>query len=232
MIAALHDDIAPARASALVSLRLALHKVALTSAGMLAGLSIGREGPTVQVGAGVMQHARRWLSPGSGIDAHDLMVAGAAAGVAAAFNTPLGGIVFAIEQLTRRRDLQHSNLTIAAIVLAGLVSISVFGNQSYFGALVVPRLDWSLLGPGVVVALASGLAGGLFARLLVVCAQGGDRISQWRGRFPLRFAAACGLAVGVIGLVTGGATGRRGATTRPAPCSNTARTACRRSTRC
>lgn len=210
VIAALHDDIAPGRASALVSLRLALHKVVLTSAGLLAGLSIGREGPTVQVGAGVMQHARRWLSPASGIDAHDLMVAGAAAGVAAAFNTPLGGIVFAIEQLTRRRDLQHSNLTIAAIVLAGLVSISVFGNQSYFGALVVPRLDWSLLGPGVAVALASGLAGGLFARLLVVCAQGGDRISRWRGRFPLRFAAACGLAVGVIGLVTGGATAGAG----------------------
>lgn len=149
VIAALHDDIAPGRASALVSLRLALHKVVLTSAGLLAGLSIGREGPTVQVGAGVMQHARRWLSPASGIDAHDLMVAGAAAGVAAAFNTPLGGIVFAIEQLTRRRDLQHSNLTIAAIVLAGLVSIPVFGNHSYFGALVVPRLNWSLLGPGV-----------------------------------------------------------------------------------
>lgn len=75
------------------------------------------------------------------------MVAGAAARVAAAFNTPLGGIVFAIEQLTRRRDLRHSNLTIAAIVLAGLVSISVFGNESYFGALVVPVLDWSLLAP-------------------------------------------------------------------------------------
>ncbi|MDZ7855217.1 chloride channel protein [Sphaerotilus sp.] len=210
VIAALHDEIPPAQASALVSLRLALHKVVLTSAGMLGGLSIGREGPTVQVGAGVMQHARRWLSPGSGIDAHDLMVAGAAAGVAAAFNTPLGGIVFAIEQLTRRRHLQHSHLTIAAIVLAGLVSISVFGNHSYFGALVVPRLDWALLGPGLVVALVAGLAGGLFATLMVVCAQGGDRISQWRSRHPLRFAAACGLAVAVIGAVTGGATAGAG----------------------
>ena len=39
-----------------------------SSGGLLAGLSIGREGPTVQVGAGVMVHARRWLSPQSGID--------------------------------------------------------------------------------------------------------------------------------------------------------------------
>lgn len=46
----------------LVSLPLSLKKILLVSGGLLAGLSIGREGPTVQVGAGVMQHARRWLS--------------------------------------------------------------------------------------------------------------------------------------------------------------------------
>jgi H+/Cl- antiporter ClcA len=40
-----------------------LHKIGLVSGGLLAGLSIGREGPTVQVGAGVMLHAQRWLSP-------------------------------------------------------------------------------------------------------------------------------------------------------------------------
>jgi H+/Cl- antiporter ClcA len=93
----------PSQRAWLVSLRLSLHKIGLVSGGLLAGLSIGREGPTVQVGAGVMVSARRWLSPQSGIDAHDLMVAGAAAGIAAAFNTPLGGIVFALEQLSRRR---------------------------------------------------------------------------------------------------------------------------------
>jgi H+/Cl- antiporter ClcA len=49
-----------------VSLRVSLHKIGLVSGGLLAGLSIGREGPTVQVGAGVMQHASRWLSPHSG----------------------------------------------------------------------------------------------------------------------------------------------------------------------
>ena len=210
VLAALHEEVPAARASALVSLKVALHKVGLTCAGLLGGLSIGREGPTVQVGAGVMVQARRWLSPAAGIDAHDLMVAGAAAGVAAAFNTPLGGIVFAIEQLTRRRDLRHSNLIIAAIVLAGLVSISVFGNRSYFGELQVPALDAALLAPGLAVALASGLAGGLFARLMVLCAQGGDRVSRWRARHPLRFAAGCGLAVGTIGLITGGATAGAG----------------------
>jgi H+/Cl- antiporter ClcA len=54
VVRALSDDLAPSQRAWLVSLRVALHKVGLVSAGLLAGLSIGREGPTVQVGAGVM----------------------------------------------------------------------------------------------------------------------------------------------------------------------------------
>lgn len=211
VVRALDDDLPPQRLAALVSLRVALHKVVLVAGGLLAGLSIGREGPTVQVGAGVMVGARRWLSPTSGIDAHDLMVAGAAAGIAAAFNTPLGGIVFALEQLTRRRGIGHSALVIAAIVLAGLVAVAVFGNQTYFGRLPVQSMGWQLLGPGLLVALIAGLAGGLFARLIVVSTRGlPDRFSRWRASHPLRFAAGCGLAVAVIGLATGGATAGAG----------------------
>ena len=174
-------------------------------------MSIGREGPTVQVGAGVMVHARRWLSAQSGIDCHDLMVAGAAAGIAAAFNTPLGGIVFALEQLSRRRSISHSALVLSSIVLAGLVSVSVFGNLTYFGRLRVQELPWSLLGPGLLVAIGAGLGGGLFSRLLVLSLRGTpDRFSRWRMSHPLRFAAGCALAVAVIGLVTGGTTAGAG----------------------
>lgn len=211
VIVALEDDTPEARRGWLVSFRISLHKIGLVSAGLLAGLSIGREGPTVQVGAGIMQHARRWLSRGSGIDAHDLMVAGAAAGIAAAFNTPLGGVIFAMEQLSRRRSMTHSALVVACIVLSGLVAISVFGNHSYFGRLRVQALDWSLFLPGLAVALVSGFAGGLFSRLVVASARGlPDRFCRYRSAHPFRFAAACALAVAVIGLVTGGATAGAG----------------------
>jgi H+/Cl- antiporter ClcA len=208
---AVDDDLTPAQRRALVSPALALHKIGLVSGGLLAGLSIGREGPTVQVGAGLMVGAKRWLSRRTEVDEHDLMVAGAAAGIAAAFNTPLGGIVFGLEQLTRRRGLGHSTLVIAVIVLAGLVAVAVFGNQSYFGRLRVQSLSWDLLVPGLVVALVCGLAGGLFARLMVASVAGlPDRFSRWRATYPLRFAAGCALAVAVIGLVTGGQTAGAG----------------------
>lgn len=208
---ALDDDLHPFQLSWLVSLRLSMHKIVLVSGGLLAGLSIGREGPTVQVGAGVMVHARRWFSTESSIDSHDLMVAGAAAGIAAAFNTPLGGIVFALEQLSRRRSMSHSALVISSIVVAGLVAVSAFGNETYFGRLRVQSLSWSLLLPGLLVALVAGLAGGLFSRLIVVSVRGlPDRLGRWRADYPMRFAGACALLVAVIGVVTGGATAGAG----------------------
>jgi H+/Cl- antiporter ClcA len=211
VVRALDDGLEPAQQAWLVSLKVSLPKIGLVSGGLLAGLSIGREGPTVQVGAGGMVHARRWLSPQSGIDAHDLMVAGAAAGIAAAFNTPLGGIVFALEQLSRRRGISHSALVISSIVLAGLVSVSVFGNLTYFGRLRVQELSWSLLGPGLLVAIAAGLFGGLFSRLLVMSLRGTpDRFGRWRSSHPFQFAAGCAAAVAVIGIVTGGTTAGAG----------------------
>ena len=190
-----------------VSLRLSCAKIALTAGGLLAGLSIGREGPSVQVAAGVMLHARRWLSPRSGIDDHGLLVAGGAAGIAAAFNAPLAGVVFAVEQLSRNLDARNSGLILSAIVLAGLMGMSVFGNYTYFGVIRVPGLDWSLLGPGLLVVLGCGLLGGLMSRLLVASAAGlPDRFSDYRRRHPLRFAAACGLLVAVIGWAGDGST--------------------------
>jgi H+/Cl- antiporter ClcA len=182
-------------------------KIGLGVAGFAAGLSIGREGPSVQVAAGVMQHARRWLSPGSSIDTRALLIAGGAAGIAAAFNAPLAGVVFAIEELSGRMESRASGVIITAIVLAGLVAVSAFGNLTYFGIIRVPTLGWRALGPGLLVALASGAAGGLFARLMIASLTGApERLNQWRARWPVRFAAGGALAVAVIGLVTGGVT--------------------------
>ena len=189
-----------------VSLRLSVAKVCGVAGGLLAGLSIGRQGPSVQVAAGVMHHARRYLSSHSGISDRELLVAGGAAGIAAAFNTPLGGVVFAIEELSRRLEQRSSGLMVAAIVVSGLVSVSVFGNLSYFGRVRIEVASWwALAGPALLLALCCGLLGGLMARLLLVSLTGlPDRWSAWRQAHPVRFAAGCGFGVALVGVVSGG----------------------------
>ncbi len=193
--------------SRFVSLKLSAAKVLGVSGGLLAGLSVGRQGPSVQVAAGVMLHARRWLSPASGISDRELLVAGGAAGIAAAFNTPLGGIVFAIEELSRRLQDRSSGLMLAAIVVAGLVAVSAFGNLSYFGRVRADALSWwSLLAPGALVALTCGLLGGLLSRLMLASFTGlPDRFCAYRRKRPVTFAALCGLVVAVIAVVSDGA---------------------------
>lgn len=207
VISALDSSLETGRRGRFVSLWLSFAKIVLASAGFLAGLSIGREGPSVQVAAGVMHHARRWFDHRSGITAHALLVAGGAAGIAAAFNAPLAGVVFAIEELSRKMESRSSGVIIAAIVLAGLMGVSVFGNLSYFGRIQVPHLGWDALLPGLCVALACGVLGGLFAKLLAASLTGtSERACRLRARFPIRFAAIGALVVAVIGLATGGAT--------------------------
>lgn len=208
VIAAQAPHLAADKRRHFVSVKLSTAKVLLSTAGLFAGLSLGREGPSVQVAAGIMHNARRWLRGGhSGLGDYALLVAGGSAGIAAAFNAPLAGVVFAIEELSRKIESRSSGLIIAAIVLAGLMGVSVFGNYSYFGSIAIPRIGWSAVLPGLLVALACGVLGGLFSRLLVASLTGtGDRVSRWRKRYPVHFAALGGLAIAVIGLVSAGAT--------------------------
>lgn len=208
VMAALHHDINATDRKLFVSMRLSLAKMGLTTLGLLGGLSQGREGPSVQIAAGVMHSARHWLPRNSAVSLHGLLIAGGSAGIAAAFNTPLGGIMFAIEELSRRPEQRNNGLVMAAIVLAGLMGISIYGNNSYFGIIRTQQMNWGLLLPGLLITLSCGLSGGLFARLLTrsLSNTGTDRFSHWRRHYPVRFAAACGLVVAIIGLVSHGST--------------------------
>lgn len=208
VMAALTPDVPKTSRRLYVSLKLSVAKMLLATWGLLAGLSLGREGPSVQIAAGVMHHARHWLPARSQVSEHGLMLAGGAAGIAAAFNTPLGGVMFAIEELSRKPEQRSNGLLLAAIVLAGLMAVSIYGNSTYFGVIRVQNLGAALLLPGLLVALCSGVAGGLFARLMVISLAGrsGDWFSRFRQKAPVRFAAACGLAVAVLGLVSHGDT--------------------------
>jgi len=207
LIAVLENEAAAAQRPLFVSMKLSLAKLFLTAAGLLGGLSLGREGPSVQIAAGIMRNARRWLPAQSQISEHGLLMAGGAAGIAAAFNTPLGGVMFAIEELSRRPEQRRNGLLIGAIVLAGLMAVSVYGNNTYFGVIRVERFSARMLAPALLVALLCGAAGGLFARATIgiLSGQSADWFSRLRGRAPIRFAALCGLAIALIGVASHGA---------------------------
>ena len=206
VIAGLHmtDREAIAR---VLSLRVALGKVGLTLLGLGCGASIGREGPTVQVGAAIMHAFGRLLRlPRLDLE-RALVLAGGAAGVAAAFNTPLAGVVFAIEELSHAFESRTSGVVLTAVIIAGITTLALAGNYTYFGH-TSETLD---LGRGWIAVVlcsgAGGLAGGLFSTALVRFAGGlPGRLGHWVVRWPAVFAALCGLAIALCGLLSDGQT--------------------------
>ncbi|MBV8522570.1 MAG: chloride channel protein, partial [Acetobacteraceae bacterium] len=193
----LADQAARAR---LVSIRLAIGKVLVTVFGLLCGASAGREGPTVQVGASVMFAVGK-LSPRR---QPGLILAGASAGVAAAFNTPLAGIVFGIEEMSRSFEARASGLIIAGIIAAGLASRSLVGEYTYFGtssATIQGGLGWLAV---LICGVAGGVFGGVFSRILIEVGRGlPGTAGRAIRRYPVGFAAICGLGVALCGLVPG-----------------------------
>jgi H+/Cl- antiporter ClcA len=194
------DD--PKKRIGLVSLRVAFGKILVMLLGFLCGASIGREGPTVQVGASIMS-CFSWASP---YRQRGLMLAGSAAGIAAAFNTPLAGIVFGIEEMSRSFEIKTSGLVLGAVIAAGLTSLAIIGDYTYFGSTPATLP----LGPSWVVVplcgIAGGLSGGLFSRILILFGKGlpgalGASIKRW----PIVFAILCGLGVALCGFFSDGA---------------------------
>ena len=141
----------------LLSLRIMFGKVLLTLGGLAAGASIGREGPTVQIGAAIM-HAFHGRGPLQGEQQRrTLILAGGAAGIAAAFNTPLAGIMFAIEELSSHHVFKANSSTLITVVLSGLVSLSLLGNYTYFGT-TSASLDWRSGALAIAGAKRTGLS--------------------------------------------------------------------------
>ncbi|MBD8064367.1 chloride channel protein [Devosia sp. PTR5] len=189
------------RKGRLVSPKLALAKMVLLAGGLFVGASAGREGPTVQVGASIMF----WLGRFSPHRQPGLLLAGGAAGVAAAFNAPLAGIVFGIEEMSRSFELRTSGLVLGTVIVAGLVPLAVVGDYTYFGRSSVDLsaiTQWLWIMP---LAALCGLAGGLFSRLLIAFSYGlPGRAGGWIRQNPVLFAALCGLGVALCGFLAHG----------------------------
>lgn len=190
-------------ATRLASIRIAASKLLLTLLMLMGGASVGREGPTVQVSAALMVWVHRILRVP--ITA-GVLIAGGAAGVAAAFNTPLAGVAFAIEELAAAYEQRVAVLVMAAVMTSGLVMIGIAGDYVYFGVLHSSLSLSQTLVIAPVMGMVGGIAGGLFSRTVLGFAQArGGWIAPLKRR-PILFAAGCGLVVAVLGILSGGTT--------------------------
>lgn len=187
-----------------LTIRIIIGKIALTLTGLLCGASIGREGPTVQVGAALMLVAARI---GGMAHARGLILAGSAAGIAAAFNTPLAGIVFAIEEMGRAYQARTNGLVLSTVIIAGVASLSLLGSYTYFGvthAIAAFPGDWPLV---ITTGIAGGVLGSGFRMATIALTHSFRRMRRLtRGKRMLIIAGVAGLIVAVLGVATGGDT--------------------------
>ena len=196
----------------LVEFSQTIWKIPLTFLAILIGASVGREGPSVQVGAAVMlawgNYCRKHNLAFRGLSTNELLATGAAGGLAAAFNAPLAGVIFAIEELGRGVMLRWERRVLMGVLAAGFILVAIQGNSPYFpsyqGVTSVSYLYLWLAICGVVC----GILGGIFGRLL---AKGLAGLSpeKWRGwvrQHPIYIAFLLGLVLAALGTYTHGQT--------------------------
>jgi H+/Cl- antiporter ClcA len=184
-----------------LSFRIAIGKLILTTMGLFSGASIGREGPTVHIGASIMYSLGRFAKFPAHYYQHGMIAAGGAAGIAAAFNTPLAGIVFALEEISKSMQQKTNGIILTAVIFAGMTAIALVGNYKYFGVShAFFSMDISLIASMIMCGVLGGFLGGLFSQTLIT----GNRIIQpWIQRYPMRITCFLGLIIAYIGHLSG-----------------------------
>lgn len=134
--------------------------------GIGAGLSLGREGPSIQLGAVSAQGISRLLGR-TRMEERYLMTSGASAGLAAAFNAPLAGVIFALEELHRNFSIMVLLPSMAAAMTATVISRALFGRDTVFDIPDLQLLPLNYYGIVILVALVAGLAGVIFNKGLL-----------------------------------------------------------------
>ena len=186
--------------SRLLSLRIAIGKILLTVFALGCGASVGREGPTVQVGASIMHT----LGKGRFRKHQGLVLAGASAGIAAAFNTPLAGLVFGIEEMSRSFEHRMSGFVLGSIIAAGLASLFFLGDYTYFGHANISLTGYKDIPAVLVCGVAGGILGGIFSRIVLFILGGpAGRLGNFIRKHPIAFAALCGLGTALCGILSG-----------------------------
>jgi H+/Cl- antiporter ClcA len=185
----------------LLSIRILIGKVFCTILALLSGASVGREGPSVHIGASLF-HSLGQVAQFSRFERRQgLIIAGAAAGIAAAFNAPLAGIVFAIEELKGSFEERSSGLMLSAVILAGLVSLALLGHYTHFGRVNAELYGWNQILPVILIGIGGGVFGGYFSRLILYWS---PRLKNLQLPHPWLVPVFIGILIAYLGYLSGG----------------------------
>ncbi|MGD9905315.1 MAG: chloride channel protein [Vicinamibacterales bacterium] len=149
-----------------IPLRVPVGKFLMGALCVGSGHSMGREGPSVQIGAGLASVIGQWL----GLPPHrlrELVPVGAAGALAAAFNTPVSAVIFALEELIGDLNAPLLGSTVVASVASVIVERSLLGNEPLFRVPTYHLVHPAELAAYVVLGVAGGLLSALFCRVLL-----------------------------------------------------------------
>ncbi|MBN3859492.1 chloride channel protein EriC [Neisseriaceae bacterium PsAf] len=202
----------PQKKNILVKLWPTILKIPLTFMALILGASVGREGPTVQVGASVMlawgKFCDRFKLSKTRLKQNELLTIGAAGGMAAAFNAPLAGIIFAIEELSRITYLRWERYVLFGILASGFILIALEGNNPHFPVFNSSPPAYDVFLWVLVSAIMCGILGGIFAKMLTkgLSFFSPKKLKRYILRHPLYVAGIMGLGVAIIGICFNGDT--------------------------
>lgn len=204
-IAALKMGECPAREGCL-SFKIAVGKLILTTLGLFSFLSIGREGPSVQLGACFMHLVKKFHKFPDYLVQRGLILGGGAAGIAAAFNAPIAGIVFSMEEIGRSFDKRSMGTIVRTVIIACIVCAIGLGNYYFYGDIDHGReplqftqlLQWAAV---LIIGVVGGLLGGLFASALLWTTPKVAYLLKYK-KIPT--AITIGLLIALVGLLSAG----------------------------
>jgi CIC family chloride channel protein len=159
-----------------------------------AGMALGREGPSVQIGSSIAHlcgklFGRNWA------DVRVLMAAGAGAGLATAFNAPMAGAIFVLEELVRRFETRIAIAALGASATAMAVARLFLGDAPEFHVAALPYSDLQTRVLFLALGIAVGFVGVAYNYTLLEIIRGFERLARW----PVELrAGAVGAVVGLL----------------------------------
>ena len=151
-----------------LSLKIIVVKIISSAVKVVGGGILGREGPTIQVAASIFNQVHKWLPKWwQPVSQKNVLIAGAASGLAAAFNTPLGGIIFAIEELSKFHIKYYKSPLFVAVVIAGLTAQTFGGSYLYLGYPKTVYSGWTVVFGLLMVAVVAGYFGSKMCKWLL-----------------------------------------------------------------